>query len=96
MFKDILQFPSPFGVEGISTRPSCLTHFSDYNSFRLRLEWKVFQRSREGVNPFRGIECFRLRLEWKVFQQNSKTGTLNPKRVSVSVWSGRYFNVRYW
>ena len=59
-------------------------------SFRLRLEWKVFQLCRT-VKTFRHTG-FRLRLEWKVFQPTF-IGLLRVLRsVSVSVWSGRYFN----
>ena len=59
-------FPSPFGVEGIST--GWVEYPELDSSFRLRLEWKVFQQKKCFCKNIRSI------------------------RVSVSVWSGRYFN----
>ena len=37
-------------------------------------------------------DSFRLRLEWKVFQHDNGKMTNDCFYVSVSVWSGRYFN----
>ena len=59
--------------------------------FRLRLEWKVFQLL-DSVVVDNTTGCFRLRLEWKVFQQEAGQCVLVASKVSVSVWSGRYFN----
>ena len=62
-------FPSPFGVEGISTICSTGLLSLKQSSFRLRLEWKVFQLRKQGYSVHRASRCrFRLRLEWKVFQ----------------------------
>ena len=39
-----VKFPSPFGVEGISTNFIINLEDKEKYSFRLRLEWKVFQQ----------------------------------------------------
>ena len=42
------RFPSPFGVEGISTEAYLRYTNGNISSFRLRLEWKVFQHINRG------------------------------------------------